>query len=110
MDKIYISGKISGLSHEECMNNFEGGIQKLRRINLFGVSPYQGDEGRTWQQYMKEDIKLMMNCEGIFMLSNWRESKGANIERNLAMHLGMRVYYEELLDQGHYDSDPETAG
>jgi hypothetical protein len=47
----------------------------------------------------------MMNCTGIFMLSNWRESKGANIERNLAMQLGMKVYYEDLFDQGKYTKE-----
>lgn len=105
MKKIYISGKISGLSEEECYNNFEGAITKLRRVNLFGVSPFQGDEGKTWKEYMKKGIQVMMNCDGILMLSNWRDSKGANIERNLALQLGIRVYYEDLLDQGYYDDD-----
>ena len=105
MEKIYISGQITGLKKQTCYNNFETAIMKLRRIDKFGVSPYQGDEGKTWAEYMKRGIETMMNCEGIFMLSNWRESKGANIERNLAMQLGMKVYYEDLFDQGHYDKE-----
>ena len=105
MDKIYISGQITGLKKQECYNAFETAIMKLRRLNLFGVSPYQGDEGKTWNEYMKRGIETMMNCTGIFMLSNWRDSKGANIERALAMQLGMRVYYEDLFDQGHYKKE-----
>ncbi len=103
MEKIYISGQITGLKKQTCYKNFETGIMKLRRIDKFGVSPYQGDEGKTWNEYMKRGIETMMNCEGIFMLSNWRDSKGANIERSLAMQLGMKVMYEDLFDQGYYE-------
>tara|TARA_R100000951_G_C2540720_1_gene149291 strand:- start:280 stop:600 length:321 start_codon:yes stop_codon:yes gene_type:complete len=102
MKKIYISGQITGLKKRECYNTFETAVMKLRRLNLSGVSPYKGDEGKTWNEYMKQGIETMMNCEGIFMLSNWRESRGANIERNLAMQLGMRVMYEDLFDTNKY--------
>lgn len=43
---------------------------------------------------MKEDVKALCDCDEIFMLSNWTDSKGAIIEHTIAMYLGLKVSYE----------------
>jgi hypothetical protein len=43
---------------------------------------------------MKEDIKALCDCDQIFMLSNWVDSKGAIIEHAIAMYLGIKVIYQ----------------
>ena len=50
-----------------------------------------------WQDCMCHAIKLMMDCEIIFMLNGWSSSKGANIEFELAKQLGFGVIYEDDL-------------
>lgn len=42
---------------------------------------------------MKADIKAMMDCEAIFMQSNWNESKGAIVEHDLAKELNFTIIY-----------------
>lgn len=48
-----------------------------------------------WSYYMHESIKLLMECDTIFMLQGWSSSKGATIEHDLAWKLNMNVMYEE---------------
>jgi len=40
---------------------------------------------------MKTDIIAIMECDAIFMLENWEESKEACIEHSLAIKLGYEV-------------------
>lgn len=34
-------------------------------------------DGSTWADYMRHDIKLLCDCDGIYMLNGWREKAGA---------------------------------
>lgn len=43
---------------------------------------------------MGHDIKLLCDCDAIYMLNGWRESAGAKIEHKLARDLGIEIIYE----------------
>ena len=43
---------------------------------------------------MREDIKALLSCCTIFMLDNWRDSRGAKIEHQLAKDLEMKIIYQ----------------
>ena len=46
------------------------------------------------------DLKELANgCTAIFMLDNWKDSKGAKIELDLAKKLGLKVYYENKVKE-----------
>jgi len=49
------------------------------------------DHDKSWLNYMKTDIIALMECDAIFLLENWEESKGACIEHSLAIKLGYEV-------------------
>ena len=51
-------------------------------------------EGKTWKEYMLDDIKLLFDCEAIFLLNNWQASKGARIEYLIAKEIGMTILME----------------
>ena len=95
--RVYISGKITGLDLAEARKQFteaEGIIrqrlgEEVEVINPMKEVPYV--EGKTWEEYMKDDIKLLMECNMIYMIEGWKTSKGANIEFNLAVSLGYLV-------------------
>lgn len=94
--KVYISGQITGLNIKVAEGYFEVVENKLSDaghapINPCKILPY--DPKFTWKEYMIEDIKAIFDCEAMFMLDNWRESKGAQIEHMLAQHLGLKVFY-----------------
>lgn len=47
----------------------------------------------TWEEYMKNDISILIRCDEIHLLPDWKESKGAIIERNLAISLNIPIIY-----------------
>ena len=42
-----------------------------------------------WSEYMREDIKALVDCDAIAMLPAWGESRGARLERQVADALGL---------------------
>ena len=91
--KIYISGKITGLPFEEVEVNFTNAQNRLEEAGFKVVNPLNNGlpDNSTWMEHMKADIKLLMECDIICLLSNWRDSTGAKIEWNLAKEMGYKV-------------------
>lgn len=93
--KVYISGRITGNPHY--MQDFERAEQFLscalvEVVNPCKVSPF--DENKTWRDYMRDDLKALVDCSGVYMLRGWWRSKGARLERHVAKKLGLEVVYE----------------
>jgi hypothetical protein len=95
MKKIYISGKITGIE-EEAPALFAQAEQELSEMGFEPVNPMklQQPTSKEWRDYMKGDIKALCDCEGIYMLTNWRMSQGANIELKVANYLEMDVIHQ----------------
>lgn len=96
--KIYISGKITGLHLEEARKLFEGAELIISANGFIPVNPMKINshkDGKTWEEYMVDDIRVLLGCEGIYMLSNWGQSAGARIEYQIAKELGMKILFEE---------------
>lgn len=92
--KIYLSGKISGLPICEAIKNFESAENQLKGFaNIVNPMRLRHDHDKSWQSYMKEDIRALMECDAIAMLPNYKSSKGALIELNLAKSLGFEIIY-----------------
>lgn len=95
--KIYISGQITGLGVEEAKAKFDKGEKALTVQGYIPINPIKVNtpiEGKTWKEYMLDDIKLLFDCEAIFLLNNWRTSKGARIEYLIAKETGMTILME----------------
>lgn len=95
---IYIAGQVSGLPADEVEALFEKAVTELKVIGCDVFNPvfYVKEIGYTDQPYtkiMKLCIKNLIECDGILMLHNWQRSKGANIERNIAIALEIPVFY-----------------
>lgn len=89
---IYISGPITGIANAK--ENFSQAYKILAQkypeakiINPFNLHP-ENDE-KTWVQYMRADIKALMDCTHIYCLKGSVASTGACIEQNLAEDLGI---------------------
>lgn len=95
-EKIYISGQISGLTTEEYTSLFNDAAQQLRAQGYDVINPLNNgvSPSEEWREQMKADIRLLLECDAIFMLSNWELSTGATLERDIAKSLGLRVEYE----------------
>lgn len=94
--KTYISGKITGLKYERALSLFESADNILKAKGLVPVNPMKlpHKHSKTWEKYMAEDIEALLGCEAIYMMSNWRKSKGARIEHVIAKELKLKISYQ----------------
>lgn len=90
--KVYISGKVTGLKREEAWMNFQTAEDRLTEEGYEVVNPLKNglDFDESWQDHMREDVKLLMECDAIHMMNNWEDSGGATLERLLAEMIGLR--------------------
>lgn len=90
---VYISGPMTGLP-EFNFPAFHEAAAKLRDLGLVVVNPAEHDEApeKPWAEYLRKDIKLLMDCDGVALLPGWEKSKGARLEVHIARQLGMNVW------------------
>lgn len=95
--KIYISGQITGLELEEAKAKFNRAETMLQEKGYHPVNPMRlnpHEENKTWKEYMLDDLDALFDCEAIYLLDNWRESKGARIEYQIAREMEMQILTE----------------
>lgn len=91
--RVYISGKITGLDPKQAMENFTRAEIFLHRLELKTVNPValcNGlDPNESWETYMKRCIPALVECDAIYLLENWKDSRGARLEAKIASALGL---------------------
>lgn len=95
--KVYISGKITGLSVEEITSKFHNAEVTLSALGVECINPFTAVpyvKGKTWEEYMVDDFRLLLQCDTIYLLDNWQDSKGAKVELAVAKELGLNILYE----------------
>lgn len=96
--RIYISGKISGLSTRDYLLRFHKAEQMLRAAGNEVINP--ASIGLMLPQtflhpdYMDIDIMLLSKCDAIYMLNGWEDSEGAQEEHEYAEREGLDIIYE----------------
>lgn len=94
--KIYISGKISGTDLTETRKRFAAAAKELQARDFTPVNPFENGltEHDSWEAHMLKDIADLLQCNAIYMLQGWEDSKGARIEHYIATEIGMPIMYE----------------
>lgn len=93
--KIYISGPITGTS--DYQERFEAAEQIINANgdgDIIAVNPVKETAnipiGSPWETYMRACMKLIADCDAIYMLDGWSGSRGARLEYLVAKELGLR--------------------
>lgn len=95
-DKVYISGAIAHYDMEERKEAFSDAEMRLQSMGFNPVNPFKNglpDEAH-WREHMRADIRLLLDCEYIYMLQGWELSKGAKLELDVASSCGIKVLFE----------------
>lgn len=99
---VYISGKVTGEAMEEVRKKFADAQRQLELKDYSVINPlavvakHVSDPFNvSWNVAMRLCISAMMQADALYMLKNWRFSKGAVIEHELAERLGIRIMYED---------------
>jgi len=90
----YIAGKITGLPKGDVKDKFNMMASQLTGLGYHVVKPVAVyDDSQTWDDAVRSDIKKMLECDEVHLLPDWQESRGAQLERDIALRLGMQVVY-----------------
>lgn len=90
--RVYISGPMTGLP-EFNRPEFMEAEQLIKELGCKPVNParIRQRHGWAWADYMRSALNMMLKCDEVVLLPGWRESKGVQVEIDLAQRLGMPV-------------------
>ena len=99
--KVYISGPIATLPLDIALNAFQMAEDYLEQcghevVNPCKIPPLPGTWGVEWHTFLRKDIRAMMDCDAIFMLGGWQQSAGAQLERDIALRLNFKIWYDRV--------------
>lgn len=99
--KIYISLPISGYDLEERKETAMQTEVKLRSrgYDVFNPLGGQWESGLTTQDYMKRDLKELLECDTIVFMHGFNKSAGCHTELCVAMACGMDIWFEDLQEK-----------
>ena len=103
--RIYVSGKITGLPLLQADMKFKCAEDAIRRAGHVPVNPMAIGAvvpGLDWKSYMTIAYGILQDpsIDAIYMLEDWKESKGSVIEWAWAQSRGIEVLYQ---DPRHYE-------
>ena len=96
MQKVYISGKITGT--EDYMERFAEVEERLTLEGYSVVNPAMVNfflpPDTTYEEFMKMSFCMMELCDAIYLMEGWRESNGATREYHYALSRNMYLMFE----------------
>ena len=92
--KVYVSLPISGHNINYVKGKAERAAQYLRDKGYEPVTPFDvsQDENASYAEHMGKDINALLDCDAVFFLRGWEQSKGCQLERHAAM-----IYDKEMM-------------
>jgi len=95
--KIYIEGKITG-EESTVYKRFSHAEYQLKTMGFIPVNPLflSPDDDNQWESYIRESIKHLVDCDGIYLLEGWETSRDALLRYNIAKSLNFLI-----LDQAY---------
>lgn len=99
---VYISGPMSGLP-ESNYPAFNAAAEKLRAMGYSVENPAENPDPpcKSWAGFMRLAIVQLMRCDILVRLPGWENSRGAVVENDLAVKIGMGVFdIEDFLKLG----------
>lgn len=97
---LYISGPMTGFKDFNYPAFYEA-ENELRKLGCTDtLNPARIDHQDTiWENCMRRAITFMMEADALILLPGWDKSKGARIEVDLALKIGMSVITLELFKE-----------
>lgn len=96
MTVLYLSGPMSGMPDLN-FPAFHAAAADLRARGFTVINPAELDAADAapmeWEQYLRRDIRHLMDADRIAMLAGWERSRGAKLELHIATALRMPVMF-----------------
>ena len=102
---LYIAGPMSGYpdSNYPAFNEAAGWLEGAGYTIVNPATDVVGNE-RHYTDFIREDLRMMLDCHGVATLENWWESTGARNEVSVAGILKMPVRtVADWLERSHHE-------
>ena len=90
--KIYIAGSIT--DNKDYQLQFKKAEEYLKSLGHAVINPVK-NLGFEYKEYIDMGLCELMHCNGIYMLKGYEKSKGALLEINYAITVGLHIFYEQ---------------
>lgn len=88
----YIAGKVTGIPYKDVFLKFKARQLELEAAGYAVINPCELLAQSTgWNEAMKVCIYMLQFADGISLLHDWQDSKGATMEKNHADALEIEV-------------------
>ena len=93
---IYIAGKVTGEPIAQCAMKFGTAAKFLQDKGYKVVNPLAvvNDWKMPWDDAMELCFEALSKCDSIYMLSDWKKSKGAQLEHEYAELNEIEIEYQ----------------
>ena len=107
MNKIMISQRMNGLTHEQIVETRNRFLEYAKKENLEVVNTYFQDEWYSNESmssrgvvqipmcFLAKSIENMSLCHKAYFAKGWENARGCKIEHEVALQYGMEIIYEE---------------
>lgn len=94
---VSLGGTLPPAEVEANRTRFRAARERLTAEGWEVLDPTEGgaEPGRTWPEWMKIGLRMLLDADLVVMLPGWQTSKGALIEHRLASELGIPVEYRD---------------
>ena len=86
---------MSGMAKEDYQKKFSNAEEYLEKLGFDVVNPSTVDSSIiSYNDLLWADLRILMSCDAIYMLDNWKFSKGATAEYYFANAIGLDILFE----------------
>jgi hypothetical protein len=90
--KYYLSGAISYQANFKYYSkSYEDKLRYWGITDIFNPDETEWPENVKWETCLKYNLKIIVDCDVLVLLPNWKKSRGAKLEVHVAKALGIRV-------------------
>lgn len=91
--KIFLSGKISG--DKGYREKFHKKEKELLGMGYFVMNPAILPDGFRYEDYIRICFSMINACDGIYLLKDYKESRGSRGEKIYAENNNLQIIYEK---------------
>lgn len=96
---VYISGKMTGVEdYNKPKFDRAKALLESKGYEVLSPADLGAEESFEWHDYMRVDIALLAMRDAIYLLDDWRDSKGARAELDVARALKLEIGFQDKLD------------
>lgn len=98
--RAYISGSITG--NKNAYKHFADAEKELAGFDFIPVNPFNDpcnrNDASDYSSNLIKGMKVLSECDLIYMLKGWQTSTGARIEYSFAVNMGKEVLFESVVE------------